>query len=98
MVKSAHRIVIVFASEIKIIQRSGHQHISIGVEGFGKAVALMTQVILDLEFHRLFGSLFKGTGVKFPAKLLAHAIVGQISDVADHARYGQSTCRLATLL
>jgi hypothetical protein len=49
--ESARQVAFVVLRRVEIVERPGDEQIRIGVEIFGKLVALIAQVRLDLEVH-----------------------------------------------
>ena len=71
------------ARRIEIIERLGHAQVGIRIVVLGKFFALIAQIRFDLELgpEPVFQSLTQAA-----AELFFHLIVGNVGDVADHAR------------
>ena len=80
------------ACGIEIIKRSGDNQISVGIEIACKLLALIAQIRFDFKFdiECIPISLIRIAIAQKAAKALCHHIVGQVSDVANHARHLQS--------
>ncbi len=84
-----HRVVTVFTGQVEEIQCLCHQNIGVGVEAAGKLATLVAQVTLYLEFRDLLLTQLEAAGTQVATELVGHGIVGQIGDVAYHARQRQ---------
>ena len=74
---------------VEVVQRAGDQQVGVGVEVLAELVTLVPQVALDLELDVL-RAVSEFGGAQCAAELLLHRIVGQVGDVADHARHAQA--------
>ena len=84
---------VVTGREVEVVHRLGHVEVGVGVEALDELAALVREVALDLEL----GDEVEREVVSVtqpPAELLAHRLVREVRDVADHARDRQSLLRL----
>ena len=76
---------------IEIVERLGDAQVGVRVVVLGEFFALVAQVRLDLELGR--ERKIEAVAQRAPEFLL-HLLVGQVRDVADHAREAQAAARL----
>ena len=78
------------ARRIEVIQCTGDQQIGVGIEIFGKLVALMAQITLDLKLHILCRISEINAVTQLAPELLVHHVIAQVRDVTDHAGDAQA--------
>ena len=80
----------VLPRDIEICQRARGVEVGVGVEAPDERVGLVAQVVLDLELR--FGDRVADVvgELQPPAELVAQRQLGQVGDVADHARHPQA--------
>src|SRR5450756_2068798 len=76
---------------IEIIQCLGHQQISVGIEVRGELVALIAQIGFDFELDVI--AVTESAGTQLAPEFVRHRIIGQISDMPQHARQSQAARR-----
>ena len=77
---------------VEVVQRTRDQQIGVGIEVLAELVALVTQIALDLELDVLRG-VAQAAVAQLATELGLHRVVGQVRDVADHARHTQPAGR-----
>ena len=92
LLEGGHQIAAPLAGGIEEVQRPGHEQIGVRVKALGEALALVAQVAFHLKLHVARGA--EVPGLQFAAKLLPHAEVRQVGDVADHARQAKAHVRV----
>ncbi len=86
------QVVVVLPCGIEVVQRPGHQHVAVGVEALGERATLVVKIAFHLKLDVL--GAFDVARLQLSAEPLAHAVVGQIGDVAHHAREHESQVRV----
>ncbi len=90
------QIAAVLAGRVEVVERAGDQQVGVGVKVVAELVALVAQVAFHLELDVLgavVGRIAQRASHQFAAELLFHHVVGQVGDVADHARHAQAAAR-----
>ncbi|CAE6960098.1 conserved protein of unknown function [Ectopseudomonas oleovorans] len=83
------QVAILCGGRVEVVQRLGHQQVGVGVEAAGELLALVAQVALDLELDAV-EVVVELLALQATAEFLAHGVIGQVGDVADHARQHQA--------
>ena len=90
--KAADRSPPCAARRVEVVERARDQQVGVGVEVLAELVALVAQVALDLELDVL-RRVAEAAVAQLAAELGLHRVVGQVRDVADHARHAQPARR-----
>ncbi|MNO74096.1 hypothetical protein D3C76_650820 [compost metagenome] len=85
----SRQVAVAGGGRVEVVQRLGHQQVGVGVEAGRELLALVAQVALDLEFHAA-QIVVELVGLHHAAEFLAHGVIREVGDVADHAREDQS--------
>jgi len=87
--KGLGQVVVEVGCRVEVVQRLGHQQVSVGVETPGKLFALITQVALDLKLDAV-EVVVEVFVLQATAEFLTHRVIGQVRDMPDHARQHQA--------
>ena len=89
MLQRCRQVPSVGGGRVEVVQRLGHQQVGIGIEAPGELLALIAQVALDTELDAV-EVIVELVAFEFATEFLAHRIIGQVGDVAHHARQHQA--------
>ena len=88
---SRDQVAAIVSSRIEVVQQSCHQQIAVGVETVDERRTLVAQITFNLKVGvEVEGQL---SLAQLATKFLAHAVFGQIGDVAEHACQHQAAPR-----
>ena len=90
MPQSRNEVVAEGGGRAEVVQHFGHPQVGVGIEAFGKFVALIAQVGFDFEFHAVAVAY---AVVQAAAEFPAQAFFGQVGDVPHHAGDAQPAAR-----